>query len=93
MEINLKAARYVLACVEAIVAEKLPVEAKRDICPECMEKVTQLNSSNHIVRVSIPRDEVVLIIGCEGYWVIDPNLVGMNDSTWLPPEIYDMYND
>lgn len=26
-----------------------------------------------------------IIIGCEGYWQIDPNLVGFDSPHWSPP--------
>lgn len=92
MLIDLKAARHVLACVEALVAEKLPLEHRVSECPECCEEIDIFNTE-HLIWGE--RDDVVIIIGCEGYWAIDPALVGIDSPNWQPAGQYlsDELND
>ena len=82
MRIDLRDARYALAVVEMIVTERLPHEARTNECPECAEVQGHLENDDHLVWSSSKGDEVVVIIGCEGYWVVDPSLVGINSPNW-----------
>jgi hypothetical protein len=49
-------------------------------CPECGEHVMVMDDSDRADHV-LARDEVV--VGCEGYWIIDPALVGI-ERGWTP---------
>lgn len=84
MQTNLREARYVLAVVEALVRETLPQEARTNECPECTGILRPLDNSDHLIWASQAGDEVVVIIGCEGYWVVDPALVGIDSPNWQP---------
>lgn len=89
MQINLREARYILAVVQAIVQETLPVEARTNECPECTGTILPADFAaqrDHLVWVSQAGDEVVVIIGCEGYWVVDPALVGIDSPNWQPAD-------
>lgn len=46
-------------------------------CPECGQVPTGRDTSLHRMH-----DEIV-IIACEGYYVIDPELVGMGSGNWM----------
>lgn len=46
-------------------------------CPECGEVPEDQGIGLHRVY------EGVVIIGCEGYWVFDPEMVGMGTGNWM----------
>ena len=45
------------------------------VCPECGLS-TDLLDLDHVV-VQVGAGTAAVVIGCEGYWVIDPKLVGI----------------
>jgi hypothetical protein len=86
MLIDVDAAQYLVAVTTAIKAgRKLP--QMTNICPECDERV-DVFSIDHIV-VALPDREVeditgvAVVIACEGYWVVDPNAVGIRKPNWM----------
>lgn len=52
-------------------------EALRKKCPECAEVVDEaLDPATHTVM------DGYVIVGCEGYFVVDPELVGLPRGNW-----------
>jgi hypothetical protein len=47
------------------------------ICPECGQ-LAGAEDGMHIVLGA------VVVVGCEGYWVINPNVVGIASPNWQP---------
>jgi hypothetical protein len=70
--------------------EELGLGDSPQICKDCDEAVEPLSSSDgHIIYVEgwgtdspSDLDNPVVIVGCEGYWHIDPNLVGIPSENW-----------
>lgn len=54
-------------------------------CPECSQVPTGLDQQVHRMH------DGTVIIGCEGYWVIDPGLVGLATGNWM--DFRDVIND
>jgi hypothetical protein len=85
MIVNTKAARYLVAVCTALDTGTLHPDARRTMtCPECDDHVNLLHDSDHILWDG--PGGPVLIIGCEGYWVINPNLVGIDSPNWTHPD-------
>lgn len=47
------------------------------ICPECGQ-LADAEGGLHVVLGA------AVVVGCEGYWVIDPNTVGIPKPNWQP---------
>lgn len=84
---------YLTRVVNALDTNTLHPDARRtDRCPECDERVEFIHDSSHLVWVRQAenaedhRREIVLIVACEGYWVIDPNIVGIDKPEWIHPD-------
>ncbi len=53
-------------------------------CTECEGIVGQdFNSADHWVLFDAARGELVVVIGCEGYWQVDPSAVGIKSEHWM----------
>lgn len=83
---------YLTRVVNALDTNTLHPDARRtNVCPECDERVF-LHDSGHLVwarEAEGPNDhqsELVIIVACEGYWVINPNLVGIDKPEWIHPD-------
>ncbi len=74
-----------LAAVTGVV-DTLPAETVTDRCPECGEQQTYRDNDDHIVIVRNATGELVVVVGCEGYWVVDPALAGIDAPNWQPAE-------
>lgn len=73
---------YVVAVVRALLAgNELTVQR---VCPECGRR-PRLDGSRDHVLVCINGLEVV-VVGCEGYWCVDPAEVGLSRGQWTPVE-------
>lgn len=96
MNIDYRTAHYILAVAGALEdGERIDPEAMTDRCPECGEVQTLLDCRDHVVmrRSNVEGQyEVFVVIGCEGYWVLDPKPLGVpgDNSTWqdwrIPPD-------
>lgn len=70
------------------VYEALAVETNEILtttkCTECDLRVTDetFELSAHWIMFDPARDEHVVIIGCEGYWLVDPSAVGIQSEFW-----------
>lgn len=79
---------YAEAVDAAIVGAKLegPFTAT---CPECDVDFTCMDDviedEGHII-VSLTSDTFAVVVACEGYFVVDPNLVGIDSPMWLGPD-------
>lgn len=53
-------------------------------CTECDLRVTDetFELSAHWIMLDPARDEHVVIIGCEGYWLVEPASVGLDNQMW-----------
>jgi hypothetical protein len=69
---------YLAAVIRALMRHDTTVQPHLSpICPEC-DEVPEPEDGLHVVLGA------AVVIGCEGYWVIDPNLVGIHRPTWQP---------
>lgn len=88
MNIDYRTAHYMMAVAGALEdGERIDPEAMTDRCPECNEVQTFLDNDNHAVmrRSNVEGDtRVFVVIGCEGYWVLDPKPLGVpgDNSQW-----------
>ena len=83
---DLEQAVYVMAVAAAIGG--LRPDTVTDLCPECGAHLTRKYHDYHLV-VPMPdtdpkQREVAVVVGCEGYWAVNPALVGIDRPTWLP---------
>ena len=72
------------AAIQAHV--KLPLT---EVCPDCGEWIATVDGDH--VTVLAPFDgasksasKLAVVIGCEGYWTINPELVGLPHGNWQP---------
>jgi hypothetical protein len=86
MIVDTKTARYLMMVCVALDTNTLHPDARRTTtCPECNETVTAFDT-DHVVWTGGRIGTCVLVIGCEGYWVINPNLVGIDSPNWTHPD-------
>jgi hypothetical protein len=90
MVIDQHSVTYVTNVTAAIMSGKIPHTAQSAICPECDQEMNMwgIPLDGHLVfdagdRTDDPK--LFVLIGCEGYWVIDPALAGMPRGGWTPP--------
>jgi hypothetical protein len=79
MNIDMKSARYIINAIAAIDDENALIETHiGNYCPECDENINSLaiNEDAHILY------DGKLLIGCEGYFLINPNLLGIYSPQW-----------
>lgn len=82
MIVNKETAEYVMAVIKAVQEHRID-EVITNYCPECNQDLYEFNVQDHIAYVASENPDVlVLIVACEGYWVINPNLVGFNRPNW-----------
>ncbi|MFC4507043.1 MULTISPECIES: hypothetical protein [Streptomyces] len=74
MELSTQDKEYVAAVRRAPVDVVAPY--MRADCPECDYSVDWNDKESHVVVGS------AVVIGCEGYYVVDPNVVGLSAPNW-----------
>jgi len=89
MLINLTTATYLDRVTKAIDSGKgeIPLTNR---CPECGQIIDSYVEAaeygdGHVVY-QVTSDNYAILIGCEGYWVTDPTLVGLPKNGWMSPE-------
>ena len=76
----LERAAYLAAVITALMRSDPAVDPYvSPICPECGQ-IPEPGDDGHVVLGAI------VAIGCEGYWVINPNVVGIHRPTWQPQD-------
>lgn len=89
-------AAYATKVVKASQEGSLPIDARPHECFECGWSLRQPGIENKHVILLIEaaplaedepshEDEEIVLIGCEGYWQINPNLVGISAPNWTWP--------
>ena len=53
-------------------------------CTECDMDLSEMTAEtlSHWVMLDAARGEYVVVIGCEGYWLVNPNDVGIHSPNW-----------
>jgi hypothetical protein len=72
---------YVRACAAALRDRTLSVYDITAVCPECQE-YAEPGDGAHITAPAGIVDGIAVLIGCEGYHVINPARVGQDASGW-----------
>lgn len=72
---------YVRACAAALRDRTLTVYDITSVCPECREYVDSSDPA-HVTAPAGIVDGIAVLIGCEGYHVINPARVGLDDTGW-----------
>lgn len=94
MIIDPKTAKYLLRVTEALRDGKIE-NPKIRTCPECdvpyhADEYFDADRDGHVIFVPGFGDPIeatrgrdfTLLIGCQGYWLIDPSLVGLPKGNW-----------
>jgi hypothetical protein len=72
---------YVSAVRGAIANDQTNVDRYlTNICPECAQVGIPGDGDHHMVGPCV-------VVGCEGYFVVDPNLVGIAAPHWQPTDL------
>lgn len=94
MILDYNTTHYVMSVQGALEdGDRIDPKYLTDRCPECLGRVTWLDTGNHLVvpvkeypthpfRVQANDWDVYVVIGCEGYWVVNPESVGVPSRTW-----------
>lgn len=65
-------------------------------CPECDSDFSDLDEAHedtdHII-IATTSDTTAVIVACEGYWMVDPGLVGLPRNGWTNPQGVEPFND
>ena len=85
MIITRDTATYVKYAIMAIDLGKVEIPLT-NTCPECGETIdTYLDAATsddpHLVY-GTTSDTFAILVGCEGYWVVNPELVGLPRGEW-----------
>jgi hypothetical protein len=71
---------YLAAVITAMMRHDPAVQPYLSpLCPEC-NQIPEPEDGIHIVLGA------AVVIGCEGYWVINPNVVGIAKPNWQPQD-------
>ncbi len=59
------------------------------VCPECGCNFGDLDEAHedteHVI-IATTSDTLAVVVACEGYFTIDPNLVGIESRNWQGPD-------
>lgn len=89
MYLDLLAAQYAVAAIAALTDGQLPPVIRSD-CPDCGAALDEYAGEptpggDHLLT-PIRGLGPVLLITCEGHWIIDPNAVGVSAPNWIPTD-------
>lgn len=83
MMLTVELAEYLLAVTKAWEQHALPESQKLDWCSECGDPIADMFAAlgqHGVIFGQAGRDFIVL--GCEGYWQVDPSAVGIEKPSW-----------
>lgn len=88
MNVTLRMTEYLAKAVDALENDRLGSEWKSDGCPECGEVVEfgQSYAGDHLIWRDTKAGQDVILVGCEGYFVINPEILGLDPEAWQPAE-------
>lgn len=82
--LDVKDAHYAYCVARAIEMRGTEGIKMTTTCPEC-DQVTNYwgttDTGDHLV-LALSDGTHMLLIGCEGYWVVDPGSVGLDRGNW-----------
>lgn len=79
-ETQMRAMQYAAGAQAALHMDLIPSQYLTTTCPECGDEVTN-DITAHVVIIDREETQFV-IVGCEGYWVINPEIIGMDREGW-----------
>jgi hypothetical protein len=83
MRIHLTTGPYLTAVANAILRDGAVLPGAGDRCPECLNHINAFDQEHAVI---LSDAGVIVVIGCEGYHVIDPALVGLDRGNWMSVE-------
>ncbi len=86
MRITERLAFYLFAVTTAIAAGKeVPVTSTCTECERYLGDNAHLWDDEHVMFL-MPDGRIVVLVGCEGYMLVDPSAVGLEREGWEPAE-------
>lgn len=82
-ETEMRAARYASMMQAALLKDLIDPSQLTSVCPECGDQMVIGATDEHVVMIDSEETEFVLI-ACEGYWVMDPRIIGWDRENWQP---------
>lgn len=87
IEQRIETAKYAIAASEHIKGHSdkyaLVQPYLTRVCPECNCSIAWADDPDHLTIQDPITDHQVVVIGCEGYWVINPNIIGIPSPNWM----------
>jgi hypothetical protein len=91
MIVTLELIAYLAAVIKAVVTEGRTEIPLTTTCPECGDAVDQFGESErggpHHLVIETTSDTYAVVVGCEGYFVVNPNLVGIDSPMWSDGDV------
>ena len=87
MIIDAKRAQYLAAAVKALDEGSINIDYRTATCTECGEE-QYYDDGSHVLYVERGPEEVpqsdgfIVVIGCEGYMLFNPNWFGIDAPNW-----------
>lgn len=77
-------AAYVAKAQAAILDGTIKPENLAVTCTECGVEATEVQDDDDAYHVlaQTPKGHIVVVLGCEGYWMVDPNVLGFDRPNW-----------
>lgn len=83
MIIDVRQATYLLAVASGLEGGRIPEKYITVICPECGGSGgDDFDFIHQVMRTGSDPLKVAVVIACEGYWVVNPSLVGVVSDNW-----------
>lgn len=88
MLFDTRSAEYLAACTKLITTPQSPEVMDKvrpyltNRCSECGEVVNIFATHHVVVADGQDGTGAYVVIGCEGYWLINPNVVGVKNIDW-----------
>lgn len=88
MKITADLADYLSKATTALASGALSLNECATHCTECDEQADEIVLDDeergygcHLIAQA-PTGDYVVLVGCEGYWIVNPNLLGMIRPEW-----------